>query len=67
MVLSNVVDICLLNACIFQVMGGDPLLTLLTADWLQVDKPADRIALDPKSLVQVYLPISPKTEFNSLL
>lgn len=45
-------------------MGGDPLLTLLAVDWFQVDKPADRIALHPKCLVQVYLLISPY--FDSL-
>lgn len=34
-------------------MGGQPLLTLVSVDWLKVDKAVDNIALHPKCLVQV--------------
>lgn len=36
-------------------MGGDPLLKLIAVDWFKVDKPIDRIASHPRSLVQVDL------------
>ncbi|XP_059290156.1 protein ENHANCED DISEASE RESISTANCE 2-like [Lycium ferocissimum] len=36
-----------------KVMGGQPLLTLVSVDWLKVDKAVDNIALHPKCLVQV--------------
>ncbi|GMY35702.1 protein ENHANCED DISEASE RESISTANCE 2 isoform X1 [Fagus crenata] len=35
-----------------KVMGGDPLLKLIAVDWFKVDKPIDRIASHPRSLVQ---------------
>lgn len=35
-----------------KVMGGQPLLTLVSVDWLKVDKAVDNIALHPKCLVQ---------------
>lgn len=34
-------------------MGGQPLLTLVSVDWLKVDKAVDNIAMHPKCLVQV--------------
>lgn len=37
----------------FKVMGGEPLLTLVSVDWFKVDKAVDNIALHPKCLVQV--------------
>ena len=37
----------------FQVMGGDPLLKLIAVDWFKADNTMDKIALHPKSLVQV--------------
>lgn len=38
---------------LFKVMGGEPLLTLVSVDWFKVDKAVDNIALHPKCLVQV--------------
>ena len=38
---------------LMQIVGGDPLLKLIAVDWLKVDKTIDRIALHPRSLVQV--------------
>ncbi|KAG7548060.1 Protein ENHANCED DISEASE RESISTANCE 2 C-terminal [Arabidopsis suecica] len=35
-----------------KVMGGEPLLTLVSVDWFKVDKAVDNIALHPKCLVQ---------------
>ncbi|ESQ44512.1 hypothetical protein EUTSA_v10003438mg [Eutrema salsugineum] len=35
-----------------KVMGGEPLLTLISVDWLKVDKAVDNIGLHPKCLVQ---------------
>ncbi|XP_010435403.1 PREDICTED: protein ENHANCED DISEASE RESISTANCE 2-like isoform X1 [Camelina sativa] len=35
-----------------KVMGGEPLLTLVSVDWFKVDKAEDNIALHPKCLVQ---------------
>ncbi|CAH2079486.1 unnamed protein product [Thlaspi arvense] len=35
-----------------KVMGGEPLLKLVSVDWLKLDKAVDNIALHPKSLVQ---------------
>lgn len=39
-------------------MGGDPLLKLIAVDWFKVDKSIDRIALHPRSLVQVEIWLS---------
>jgi hypothetical protein len=36
-----------------QVMGGDPLLKLISVDWFKVDKAIDGISLHPRCLVQV--------------
>lgn len=33
--------------------GGDPLLKLIAVDWFKVDRPVNKVALHPKSLVQV--------------
>uniref|UniRef100_A0A1J3CIU7 Protein ENHANCED DISEASE RESISTANCE 2-like n=1 Tax=Noccaea caerulescens TaxID=107243 RepID=A0A1J3CIU7_NOCCA len=35
-----------------KVMGGQPLLTLVSVDWFKVDKAVDNIALHPNCLVQ---------------
>ncbi|KAF9662798.1 hypothetical protein SADUNF_Sadunf18G0091800 [Salix dunnii] len=36
----------------FKVMGGDPLLKLISVDWFKVDKAIDGISLHPRCLVQ---------------
>ncbi|KAG7610804.1 START domain [Arabidopsis suecica] len=35
-----------------KVMGGQPLLTLISVDWFKVDSAVDNIALHPKCLIQ---------------
>ncbi|KAI4344241.1 hypothetical protein L6164_011489 [Bauhinia variegata] len=35
-----------------KVVGGDPLLKLISVDWFKVEKTVDRIALHPRCLVQ---------------
>ncbi|KAL6331347.1 hypothetical protein AAG906_011284 [Vitis piasezkii] len=37
----------------YKVMGGDPLLKLIAVDWFKADNTMDKIALHPKSLVQI--------------
>lgn len=36
-----------------QVKGGEPLLKLIAVDWFKVDNPATKVAMYPKSLIQV--------------
>ncbi|KAJ6673348.1 ENHANCED DISEASE RESISTANCE-RELATED [Salix viminalis] len=36
----------------FKVMGGDPILKLISVDWFKVDKAIDGISLHPRCLVQ---------------
>nr|GEW46227.1 protein enhanced disease resistance 2-like isoform X1 [Tanacetum cinerariifolium] len=35
-----------------KVPGGDPLLKLIAVDWFKVDRPLNKVALHPKSLLQ---------------
>ncbi|GJV45414.1 enhanced disease resistance 2-like protein isoform X3 [Tanacetum coccineum] len=35
-----------------KVPGGDPLLKLIAVDWFKVDRPVNKVALHPKSLLQ---------------
>lgn len=37
----------------FQVAGGDPLLKLIAVDWFKLETSRSKVALHPKSIVQV--------------